>query len=132
MLIIVLLVELCYSNKTPTAIEPTTMVSILNTKVNDTFDISLQSQLTTGYMWVFKTILDNEESIVKIINESFQQDNPQVGNYPVDVIGGTETYTVTFIARKKGTIDLKYIYRRVWLKEGEGYEEIRIFHVNVD
>ncbi|KAA6381818.1 MAG: hypothetical protein EZS28_022654, partial [Streblomastix strix] len=85
MLIFILLVELCYSNKTPTAIEPMTMVSILNTKVNDTFDISLQSQWTTGYMWVFKTVLDNEESIVKIINESFQQDNPQVGNYPVDV-----------------------------------------------
>ncbi|KAA6358522.1 MAG: hypothetical protein EZS28_045951 [Streblomastix strix] len=39
------------------------IVSKLNTNVNDTFDISLQSQLTTGYVWVFKTVLDNEESL---------------------------------------------------------------------
>ncbi|KAA6398479.1 MAG: hypothetical protein EZS28_005992 [Streblomastix strix] len=131
MLIFVLIVALCQSSTLSTKIRQIPRITTLQTYVNDTFEIKLPVSLTTGYRWILRTALNDDESIIKIISEIYLPDESINYNEITTFCGGVETQAITFIAQKTGTLDIEYIYRQIWL-EVRPENEIRIYHVIVD
>lgn len=77
----------------------------INVKANNTFQISLTSNPTTGYSWSLSPSYD--PAIVKQMSNNFvASTNGQVG------ASGTETWT--FKGLKSGTTTLSFIYSRSW------------------
>ena len=93
----------------------------LNLKINDTVEIKLESNPTTGYSWFLSDNVD--ETIVSVTSPEFMEskkDEDLVG------AGGYEIFTVKAIA--KGKIDIILYYERPW---EEGVEPLETFEITI-
>jgi inhibitor of cysteine peptidase len=94
----------------------------LNLKVNDTVEIKLESNPTTGYSWFLGRLEDN--SIVSISGPEFidsKKDKELVGS------GGYETFVIKALSR--GTTSIILNYKKLWEKDVDPIEtfEITVF-----
>ena len=93
----------------------------LNLKINDTVEIKLESNPTTGYSWFLSDNVD--ETIVSVTSPEFMEskkDEDLVG------AGGYEIFTIKAIA--KGKTDIILNYERPW---EEGVEPFEIFEITI-
>jgi inhibitor of cysteine peptidase len=93
----------------------------INLKINDTLEIKLESNPTTGYSWFLSDNVD--ETIVSVTSPEFMEskkDEELVG------AGGFEIFTIKAIA--KGKIDIILNYERPW---EEGVEPIETFEITI-
>jgi len=93
----------------------------LNLKINDTVEIKLESNPTTGYSWFLNDNVD--ETIVSITSPEFMEskkDEELVG------AGGYEIFNIKAIA--KGKTDIVLNYERSW---EEGVEPLKTFEVTI-
>ena len=93
----------------------------LNLKINDTVEIKLESNPTTGYSWFLSDNVD--ETIVSVTSPEFMEskkDEELVG------AGGYEIFTIKAIA--KGKTDIILNYERPW---EEGVEPLEIFEITI-
>jgi len=93
----------------------------LNLKINDTVEIKLESNPSTGYSWFLSDNVD--EAIVSVTSPEFMEskkDKELVG------AGGYEIFTIKAIA--KGKTDIILNYERPW---EEGIEPLEIFEITI-
>jgi inhibitor of cysteine peptidase len=93
----------------------------LNLKINDTVEIKLESNPTTGYSWFLNDNVD--ETIVSITSPEFMEskkDEELVG------AGGYEIFTIKAIS--KGKTDIILNYERSW---EEGIEPLETFEITI-
>jgi inhibitor of cysteine peptidase len=93
----------------------------LNLKINDTVEIKLESNPTTGYSWFLSDNVD--ETIVSVTSPEFMEskkDEELVG------AGGYEIFNVKAIA--KGKTDIILNYERPW---EEGVEPLETFEITI-
>ncbi len=100
----------------------------LNLKINDTVEIKLESNPTTGYSWFLSDNID--ETIVSVTGPEFREskkDEELIG------AGGFEIFTIKAIAKSKTDIILNY--QRPW-EEDVGSNSLKIhldaFHMNIE
>ena len=92
---------------------------ILSLKINDTVEIRLESNPTTGYSWILSDKVDN--TIVSITGPEFiqsKEDKEMVG------AGGYEIFSLRAISKGKTSIILNY--ERSWEDEVEPLETFEI------
>jgi inhibitor of cysteine peptidase len=93
----------------------------LNLKINDTVEIKLESNPTTGYSWFLNDNVD--ETVVSITSPEFMEskkDEELVG------AGGYEIFTIKAIS--KGKTDIILNYERSW---EEGIEPLETFEITI-
>lgn len=93
----------------------------INLKINDTVEINLESNPTTGYSWFLSD--KTNESIVSLVDSEYIEsgkDEELVG------AGGHETFT--FKAVSKGETSIILNYERPW---GEDIELLETFEVTI-
>jgi len=93
----------------------------INLKINDTIEIKLESNPTTGYSWFLSDKVDT--AIVSVNEPVFiesEKDKELVG------AGGYEIFTIKAIA--EGKIDIILNYERPW---EEGVEPIETFEITI-
>jgi inhibitor of cysteine peptidase len=100
-------------------------VSSMKVTAGQDFNISLQSNPTTGYQWQLDGPLD--EKVVKYVSKEYKAD--QSGGTENVGAGGVEIWT--FKAVGKGGADIKMKYVRPFEK-GTKPAEQRVFKVTVD
>ena len=91
----------------------------LNLKINDTVEIRLESNPTTGYSWILSDNVDN--TVVSITSPEFiqsKEDKEIVG------AGGYEIFTIKAISKGETSIILNY--ERPWEEEVEPLETFEI------
>lgn len=74
----------------------------VNVSVNDTFDITLDSNPTTGYSWQ----AEYDEAYLVLVDRTFKPSSDAVG------AGGVEVFT--FRALKDGETKVTMVYKRAW------------------
>ncbi len=92
-----------------------------NLKINDTINIKLESNPTTGYSWILSDGTDS--AIVSLIDSEFIQsseDKELVG------AGGYEMFTFKAVSKGKTSIILNY--KRPW---EEGVEPLGTFEITI-
>ncbi|MDD5622469.1 MAG: protease inhibitor I42 family protein [Actinomycetota bacterium] len=93
----------------------------LNLKINDTIEIRLESNPTTGYGWFLSDKADS--TIVSVTDPEFiepKKDKELIG------AGGYEIFTIKAISKGKTSIILNY--ERPW---EEGVEPIETFEITI-
>ena len=70
--------------------------------INDTFDITLDSNPTTGYSWQ----ADYDEAYLVLVDRTFEPSSDAVG------AGGVEIFT--FRALKDGETKVTMVYKKAW------------------
>ena len=93
----------------------------INLKVNDTFQIELGSNVTTGYSW--SPAKDTNFEILAIASSEYVQSSK---NKSMPGSGGYEVFT--FNAVKKGQTELVLEYQRPW---EDGVEPVNTFKISV-
>lgn len=96
----------------------------LTIKVNEIFEIKLESNPTTGYEWF--SIFDSNS--LKLVNETYISDYPYVPYEPI-ICGSGGHQIFKFKALKTGKTDITMAYVRPW-ENCLPAEEI-IYHVNI-
>ncbi|PIR49211.1 hypothetical protein COU80_00480 [Candidatus Peregrinibacteria bacterium CG10_big_fil_rev_8_21_14_0_10_55_24] len=94
--------------------------STISVDVDATFEITLESNLTTGYSWSPQY----DEEVIEITDEVY------VPSSEKNVVGAGGTQTFTFQALVPGTSELKFSYARPW--ESVQPIETRIYTVIVE
>jgi inhibitor of cysteine peptidase len=80
--------------------------SVFNVKVGETVEISLESNLTTGYSWTAKY----DQTLLELVDDTFKE--PTSG-----LMGAPGTQIFKFNALATGTAKVTFDYARPW--EGE-------------
>jgi predicted secreted protein len=89
----------------------------INTKIKKTFEIKLESNITTGFKWVLES--DYDSTIVKLQSSRYIDPNSKLMG-----AGGTEVWK--FKSLKKGTTELTFKYLRPWEKDQKPEKEKHI------
>ena len=79
-------------------------------KANETFEIELKSNPTTGYSW--KWVKNDSPSILDSVSATYLQDKAEAG---MTGVGGKEIWK--FKGVKSGIDSLKFEYSRPWEKD---------------
>ncbi len=101
--------------------KPESLITIHNTgknlyvKMNDSFNISLDSNPTTGYSW---EILPYNDSIIRFIKSKYKPNS--------DRIGSDGKRIIEFKALNKGKTVLELSYLRVWEKKIRPIKKFKI------
>ena len=122
-LLAMLMFTLCFSSCLPEKITLTEKNNgdSLNLKINDTMEIKLESNPTTGYSWFLSDTVDN--IIFSITGPKFIESKKDEGLVGV---GGYETFTLK--ATSKGKTDLILDYKRPW---EEGIDPVETFKISI-
>ena len=91
-------------------------------KVDDTIEVSIVGNPTTGYAWS-AALSDKDAAILEQVGEpAYEQDQTQG-----QIVGAGGTYTFTFKAAAKGAATLTLVYARAW----ESMEPLHTYAVAV-
>ncbi len=97
--------------------------SDISIEIDATFDISLESNPTTGYEW---NVTECDYSVLKLVNTDYVTAETQTP--PLDGAGGLQKWT--FKGIKDGETALKLVYRRSWESEDPTDKEY-LLHITV-
>ena len=75
------------------------------------FEVSLEANPTTGYLW---EVRDIDEQVLQLVREEFLSDSSAIG------AGGTSVFSFKAVGRGQTTLTL--VYRRPWEKDVEPIE----------
>ena len=97
--------------------------SDISIEIDETFDISLESNPTTGYEWDVK---ECDYSVLELVNTDYVTAENQ--SPPVVGAGGLQKWT--FMGLKDGETALKLVYLRSWEGEDSAVDEY-LLHITV-
>jgi len=97
--------------------------SDISVEIEGTFDISLESNSTTGYEW---NITECDYSILELVNASYESAEDRTA--PVVGAGGSQKWT--FKGLKDGETTLKLVYMRSWVGEDSAANKYHL-HITV-
>lgn len=86
---------------------PPDVISIL--KLGDTYEVSLDSNPSTGYRW----LVEFDEDYLELVDRRFELDSDL--NPPPPGTGGKETFVFRTVA--KGNTQVEFTYKRPWESE---------------
>ena len=92
----------------------------IQTAVNETFEVSLDSNPTTGYSWQ----ADFDEAYLELVDQTFEPSSELLG------AGGTET--LVFTALKAGETTLTLEYKRPWEQKDPARAQVLRFVIKAD
>lgn len=107
-----------YASKVPVDTTKGTKDAMIK-KVGETFEITLESNPTTGYMWEWSN--NKDSTVVAKVSNKYEGSKPAIPGS-----GGVEVFT--FKALKAGKATLKLQYKRSWEK---GFIKEKKIHVIV-
>jgi len=97
--------------------------SDISIEIGETFDISLESNPTTGYDWDVK---ECDYSVLELVNTDYVTAENQTP--PLEGAGGLQNWT--FRGLKDGETVLKLVYQRSWGGEDSAVDEY-LLHITV-
>lgn len=97
--------------------------SDISIEIDETFDISLESNPTTGYDWDVK---ECDYSVLELVNTDYVTAENQTP--PLEGAGGLRNWT--FRGLKDGETVLKLVYQRSWEGEDSAVDEY-LLHITV-
>ncbi|KAA6360646.1 MAG: hypothetical protein EZS28_043827 [Streblomastix strix] len=110
----------------PTPPEPTLILA----NQNEQFVVYLPHHGQSGQRWELRTPLLEEQSIIKLIDEDYEQIEPD------DCFSRRKCHyhyykIFKFLAEKVGSIDLEFVNGHCWTKGNNNSEQKRVFHVEI-
>ncbi|MBC8231330.1 protease inhibitor I42 family protein [bacterium] len=95
--------------------KPTPDDNVKEIKVNESFDITLVSNPTTGYSWE----VDFDGEYLTLVNAEYIPEQPELTGS-----GGVEKFTFTGL--KSGTTEIMTNYKRPWEEESIKTEVVKV------